>query len=363
LAAADNLEASGVVAEADHFGREPAEQVGVQLPRRRFGATYPVVGVVRQNVPWSNSCEPGKVNHGSNLKLEIEDVAKSKEAPKKETGLTVVQQGELALASGYGEYADDGFQNVTAEDLQIPFLTVMQSNSPEIKPTAKGGLGMTIGQLMNTVTQDVYDGETGVGLVPAMTLHEWVEWAPRDSGGGFIGRYDCDDKVILEAKATQKFGQYTRGENNLVETYYIYGILYDVETGDSLGPVVISFSKTKIKRYRRLITSLRQFQLRVSGENGEIRKITPPLYAHSLVVHSCDDQNAKGEFQNFNIVPAKENLRASLIQADSALFQEAYTLKKSIEKGEAKAAYSSAAGAADDEEGGIPRDENGEPAF
>jgi hypothetical protein len=283
-------------------------------------------------------------------------MAKAKAAETKE--LAVQQKNEMVLAAGYGDYVNDGFDNVTSDDLSIPFLTVLQSNSPEVKPKTKGGLGLQIGNLLNTVTQEAFDGEKGVGLVPAITRHEWVEWAPRDSGEGFVARYDCDDPLILEAKATQPFGQYKHRENNLVETYYIYGVLYDVETQDSLGPVVISFSKTKIKRYKRLISALRSFQLAVPGGNGEARRITPPMYAHSLVVCSCDDQNNKGEFQNFNIVPSQGDLRSSLIPSDDSRFQEAVMLKKSIDAGEAKAAYSSAASSE-----GLPVDENGEPAF
>ena len=275
-----------------------------------------------------------------------------------ETGLAVAENNALALAADYGDYANDGFDNVTADDLSIPFLTVMQSNSPEVKPAAKGGLGLDVGQLFNTVTQDVYSGEDGVGLIPAITRHEWVEWGSRDSDEGFVARYECDDPLILDAKATQKFGEYKHGNNNLVETYYIYGILYDVENQESLGAAVISFSKTKIKRYKRLMSALRGFQLSVPGENGQSRRITPPLYAHSLVVCSCDDKNNKGEFQNFNIVPANGDLRNSLIPADDPRFQEASMLKKSVETGEAKAAYSSAASSE-----GVPVDENGEPAF
>lgn len=282
---------------------------------------------------------------------------KASAADKK--ALIQAEESAVALAGGYGDYVNDGFDNVDSSDLSIPFLTVMQSNSPEIKPESKGGLGLDVGQLLNTVTQEAFDGETGIGLVPTLTRHEWVEWAKRDSGDGFVARYDCDDPVILEAQATQKFGEYMHGDNNLVETYYIYGILYDVEDGESLGAAVISFSKTKIKRYKRLISALRSFQLKVPGENGETRRITPPLYAHSLVVCSCDDKNNKGEFQNFNIVPSQGDLRNSLIDAEDARFQEAVLLKQSLDKGESKPAYNSAATS----EGGLPVDENGEPAF
>lgn len=275
------------------------------------------------------------------------------------TALAKQQQGELALASGYGDYANDGFDNVDSSDLSIPFLTVMQSNSPEIKPESKGGLGLEIGQLLNTVTQEAYSGETGIGLVPTLTKHEWVEWGERESGGGFIARYDCDDPLIIEAQATQKFGEYKNGENNLVETYYIYGILYDVEDGTSMGAAVISFSKTKIKRYKRLMSGLRAFQLKVLGENGESRRITPPLYAHSLVVCSCDDKTNKGEFQNFNIVPSQGDLRSSLIDSEDPRFQEAVMLKKGLDEGTAKAAYSSS----ENEGGALPNDEKGEPVF
>ena len=55
-------------------------------------------------------------------------MAKRKAATEK-TELAVQAKGELALAAGYGEYENDGFDNVTSDDLSIPFLTVMQSET------------------------------------------------------------------------------------------------------------------------------------------------------------------------------------------------------------------------------------------
>lgn len=282
-------------------------------------------------------------------------MAKRQSAADKKA-LVKANAGAVALADGYGDSAGDGFQNVSQDDLQIPFLTVLQSNSPQVKPVDKGGLGLELGMLYNTVTQDHFDGSVGIGLVPAVTAHEWVEWADRDAGGGFIARHKPEDQLVIDAKSSQAFGQYKNGSNHLVETFYIYGVMFDLETNESLGTVCVSFSSTKIKSYKRCMTALSQFQLKIPQENGQTRKITPPLFAHTLRVTAVDDKNSQGEFQNLVLSAANGSIRESLIAQDDDRFQDAMDLKDSILKGRASAAYGSAetAGDGDDDSDNAP---------
>lgn len=278
----------------------------------------------------------------------------AKAKPKATTAVATTETTELAVAQGYGEYAGDGFDNVNSADLQIPFLAVLQALSDAVKSVAKGGLGADVGQLMNTVTEELYDGEAGVGLVPAITQHQFVEWRPRSEGGGFVGVYEATDAVVKKCQETQPFGKFkTDAGNDLVETFYLFGVLFDLETGDSLGSICVPFASTKIKAYKKITTALYQFTVPVADGSGGTRKINPPLFAHRLKVTTFDDKNNEGDFSNIKVAALNGDLKEGLLEVDSDLFQEAMALKNSIAKGAARAAYESmntAAASSEDED-------------
>lgn len=281
-------------------------------------------------------------------------------AAKKKATTAVAKKEEAALAvvDGYEEFAGDGFDNVKRSDLQIPFLNVLQALSDQVKSVAKGGLeGAEVGSLHNSVTDDLYPGDTGVGLVPAITQHKFVEWRPRDEGGGIVNVFDPEDAVVKKCQGTQKFGELkTDAGNDLVETFYLFGVLFDLETEEYLGTVCVPFASTKIGAYKRITTSLYEFLVAIPTEGGGTKKINPPMYAHRLKVTTVEDSNKKGDFANIKVTPANGGLKDGLLPAGSELWEAAKALKDSVAKGEAQANYDSAGGggtdSADDDDDG-----------
>ena len=58
------------------------------------------------------------------------------------------------------EAAGQGMETIGADDMQIPFLRILQPLSPEVqKGDAKFIKGASAGDLFNPVTQQVWDGE------------------------------------------------------------------------------------------------------------------------------------------------------------------------------------------------------------
>ena len=95
----------------------------------------------------------------------------------------VAEKANTSMAAfDYGSHAAEGFENQTQEDLKIPFLSVLQSNSPQCDdenfPDARPGM------IFNSVTEELADGKEGVVFVPATTDHVYTEWVPIDDGGG-----------------------------------------------------------------------------------------------------------------------------------------------------------------------------------
>ena len=60
-----------------------------------------------------------------------------------------------------------GLEEMTSDDLAIPFIRVLQAMSPQVNKRAPEYVdGAEVGMLFNTVTNSVYDGEKGVEIVP-----------------------------------------------------------------------------------------------------------------------------------------------------------------------------------------------------
>jgi len=212
--------------------------------------------------------------------------------------VATVQGG--AVAKYDSKFANRGFENTTSKDFAIPFKQILQSNSPQIADEAKRIKGAKPGDLHNTVTNRVIDGKEGFLFLPCVTEHCYTEWTPRDKGGGFKGRHEVNAKTVIDAiasgKKTDKGNRpITASGTELVETYYVYGMILDsIDAMESAEMVVLAFTSTKIKKYRKFMTTLRT--------NKAFKDA--PLFAHRLRVTTVQEKNPEGTYYNFEVNPA-----------------------------------------------------------
>ena len=235
-----------------------------------------------------------------------------------ESAVATTAGNAVSTEVDYSAYGGSGFENQDNSDIQVPFLRILQALSPEVKSVAKGGVeGAEVGKLFNTVTQECYDE---VLFVPAVTKHLYNEWVPVDDGGGFVGSYEVNDPFVEECLAAAKandlpFGTVkTKEDHDLVETFDVYGILV-TENNDPM-PCIISFTSSKIKVYKKWMSSIRMFVL--NTPNG---KLKPDLFAHLVKISTVDERNKAGqEYANFKLAPANGSIIESLLGSDTELF-------------------------------------------
>lgn len=269
-------------------------------------------------------------------------------ASKKKTSVKPAEQGGAVANYDYGEeHKGGGYEGTSGADYAIPFLAILQSNSPQVD----GSKGPEVkiaeaeaGMLMNTVSMKLYDGaKKGVVFIPCITNRTYVEWKKRSQGGGggggFVARHDPDSEAVRKCVSSQPFGKYEINGNDLSETFYVYGILLDEETGET-EMIIIAFSSTKIKKYKHVMYRLGSYKGR------------PPLYANRLRIKTFGDQNDKGYFQNFIIQPAiDDDVGKSLIppkdgDEPNPLLLAGKQLKEQVLSGVVKADHKSEAVAA-----------------
>jgi hypothetical protein len=271
--------------------------------------------------------------------------AKKKASAKK----TLAKKPAAGMAVyDYGEDAGAGFEGTSQADYAIPFLSVLQTNSPEVEKNNDRFIeGAEAGMLFNTVSKELYDGDEGIVFVPCDRAHQFVEWKPRESGGGFVGVFSPDsDMVELAKKQSVEFGRLKTDEgNDLIETFYMYGLLLrDFEGQGGYEFVMIPFASTKIKVYRQIMYRMRT-------------QAGVPLFANRLQITSVPQKNNKGSFYNFKIEPAGEDVESSLLPPvvdgePNPIMLAAKEFREQVKSGIARAAYESDANSG--EEGDEP---------
>ncbi len=275
----------------------------------------------------------------------VESAAENTVEPVADETPVVQEKKTTALVGGgdYGDYSGQGFENTSKEDFSIAFLNLLQGLSDQVN--GEGALeGAKAGMLYNTVTQDLFDGKKGLVLIPAHREQVHVEWIPRDDGGGYVGRHELGAEIATRAAENKnEKGVPVDPETNheIIQTAYIYGII--VHEDGRHEPIVISFSSTKLKVYRHLMTKLNQFTTLV-GSGDDARKVIPPIFAHRLRIATKGEKNKKGAFFNFTIGADGASLQDSLLATNSDEFVAALKFRKLVQEGTAQANYDSVAG-------------------
>lgn len=215
------------------------------------------------------------------------------------TDVAVTDGDKLPAALDFGEDGGSGFENQDSSFISIPFMNLLQALSPQLEDEKYEGSNPKAGMLFNTVTEEFISGKDGITIVPAHTERLFVEWIPRDQGGGFVAAYDPNDAATKEMIAKgDGFGTIKlENGNDLIETFYVYGVV--VEGDSPAGMIVIPFTSTKIKVFKGLNTKLKTFAHRRYG-----MRTAPPLWAHQLHIGSSKEKNNKGDFYNFAVTSA-----------------------------------------------------------
>jgi len=246
------------------------------------------------------------------------------------------QAGLPAEYAGLEEFAGQGLDDLDSSDRSVPFLKVLEKNSPEIETVD----GAKAGMIIDTATLKLHET---IRFVPACREHAFVEWVPIDNGGGLVASYGMGEDIAKWAK-TQRGKISLRNGNDLVETFYLFGILLP-EEGDDEGepkPVVVSFTSTRIKTYKSIVN--RSDSIMLLGSGG--RKFKAPWFCHVWRIGTLKKQDGNqswfvytAEFDS----PGKDAGGARL-PADSEVVQMGAEMVRQKSSGELKMAQEGASG-------------------
>lgn len=223
----------------------------------------------------------------------------------------------------FEQHSGAGLENVTAKDLIIPRLVIIQGLSPQIikskpeyNPDAKVG--------------DIYDVATGevmpdpLVFLPCYFMKQCLEWFPRASGKG-LARIHDDNAILAECRVDDKNKHWLPNGNLVAETSQFFGLNLSADGRRSFIPM----ASTQIKKGRQWLTLATAEK--IERENGTT--FTPPLFFRTYHLTSAEESNNDGTWMGWKIarhVPLTE------LDGWEALFSDAVALRESLMAGEAR---------------------------
>jgi hypothetical protein len=212
-----------------------------------------------------------------------------------------------------------------SSEMQIPFVRVAQSLSPQLnKKKAEYIEGLELGDAYNNVSGEKWAGEEGLMVVPCFQTTKYLEFVPREQGGGFRGEIDPNDPILQ--RTTRNGGkELLPTGNELVKSDQHFCLV--VGEDGMTQPVVVDMKSTQLKVSRRWKTNIAMRKMK-HPTTGKV--ITPPLIATIWKLKTVEESNDKGDFYNWS-VEVVGNVE------DHNLLMEAKAFRDSVVKGEVKA--------------------------
>ena len=235
----------------------------------------------------------------------------------------VTTKKEGALATNIFEAdANKGAQNISQEDLALPFLKVLGQLSPEVnKRDGKYVEGAEPGKIINTVTSELYDT---VNIVPVFYKRQYVEWQDRgQSTGAPVAIHDPDSDIVGTTTRDKSYRDRLPNGNYLENTANHFVILL----GKSPTTALVSMKATQLKVSRKWNSMM--MGIRMQGKNG---LFTPPTYSHIYNLKTVQMSNDKGTWFGWDVSKVGP-------VTDKSVYDTAKTFAERVGKGEVQAKH------------------------
>lgn len=216
----------------------------------------------------------------------------SKEVAKAQSHEVLVLDDDL-LAGG------TGLEDTDSGDYAIPFIRVLQSNSPQLKKSdGKYIEGASQGMMFNTVTNEIYDGDEGILVIPCAYTKKYIEWVPRTAGGGIVNS-DHHPDILKECKQDDRKKYILSNGNEIQETAQYFAMIVNNE--DEPQEVLLSYTSTQLNFSRRWNSMLRTS--RVKNSAGDM--VPAPMFANVYRIRTVEQSNDLGSWYGFSVEKEK----------------------------------------------------------
>ena len=235
----------------------------------------------------------------------------------------VATKKEGALATNLFEAdANQGSQNISQEDLALPFLKILGQLSPEVnKRDGKYVEGAEPGLIINTVTNELYND---LDVIPCHYKRQYIEWQDRGtSSGAPVAIHEADSDIISQTTRGKDYKDRLPNGNYLENTASHFVLV----RGANPHTALISMKSTQLKVSRKWNSMM--MGIKMQGKNG---LFTPPTYSHIYNLKTVQMSNDKGTWFGWDVT------KVGPVE-DKDMYDMAKSFATSVGKGEIQAKH------------------------
>jgi hypothetical protein len=228
--------------------------------------------------------------------------------------------GSLAL---FGNDTAKGFENMTQEDLALPFLRILGQLSPQVtEGDAKYIASAKPGMIYNTVTSELYDGKKGIRVIPCYYKKDFPEWSDRGDGPGAPVAVHLPNSPVIQTG--KRDGSKIRLPNgNYLEETASYYIMAETKTG-GFTPALITMKSTQLNVSKKWNSMMKTIQI----PNGNGGFAIPPMHGVVYNLSSILQKNDKGSWYGWVV-----NMERIMGSADKSLYLMSKDFNSNVSKG------------------------------
>ena len=252
---------------------------------------------------------------------------RTKERNKASEELVKKANGALATIS-FADDADKGLGNLTQEDLALPFLKILGQLSPEVnKRDGKYVEGAEAGMIYNSVTNELFDGEKGIEVIPCFYKLEYIEWKDRGEGTGApVAIHPSSSDIMTKTSRGADFKDRLPNGNYIDKTAQHFVLV----NGKNPSTALIAMKSTQLKVSRKWNSMMASIKMK----DGSGKLFTPASFSHIYKLRTTQLSNDKGTWFGWEVS------KVGTIQ-DAELYKQAKAFAESISKGNVEVKHGS----------------------
>ena len=210
----------------------------------------------------------------------------------------VAPKQSFSIAAASEDMADKGFEQMGANDLALPFLKVLGQLSPQVTQGDPAFIAdARPGMIFNSVTQDLFDGQRGIEIVPCYYKLEYLEWPDRQEGANApVNTYPADSDILSQTKRDEQNLDRLPNGNYIQETASHF--VLRVEDGQPQETALMSMKATQRKKSKMWNSMMRSVKEKRSDGKGFY---TPAMFTQRYLLNTVLEKNAKGAWYGWKI--------------------------------------------------------------
>jgi len=254
------------------------------------------------------------------------------------------QNTAVAVADDFSEFAGAGMENVGAKDVTIPRITIVQALSPQLKSSKPEYIKEAEeGDIVDVSTGELF--KDGILFLPVYYVKQYLEWAPRKTGGGLVEIHD-DDSIMSQTTKDENNKYVLPNGNYVSETAQWYGLNL---TADA-RPSYIPMASSALKVARQWMTLAMAEKI----ERADGTKFQAPLFYRTYAITTAEASKGDDTWGTWKINrgPALPELEDMAGYSWQEIKEQALKLREATMSGTVKADTSGMDGSSKDDEDG-----------